>query len=84
MRAKVKYLIELLLIIAITVLAGLVVELKNLLHAVVCLFGMCLLIGVLFGLLNALYVMAFQVLIYAGATMVLFLTVIMLTARDKE
>ncbi|NIR86762.1 hypothetical protein GWO13_04000 [Candidatus Bathyarchaeota archaeon] len=76
--------IEILLIIGIVVLAVLAVELNNLLHAVVCLSGMCILIGTLFGILNALYVMTFQLLIYAGATMVLFLSVIMLTARDEE
>jgi NADH:ubiquinone oxidoreductase subunit 6 (subunit J) len=77
-------LIEISLIIGIVVLAVLAVELKNLLHAVACLFGMCIMIGILFGILNALYVMTFQLLIYAGATMALFLSVIMLTARDEE
>lgn len=76
--------IGILLIVGIVVLAVLAVELKNLLHAVVCLFGMCIMMGILFGILNALYVMVFQLLIYAGATMVLFLSVIMLTARDEE
>lgn len=76
--------IEISLIICIVVLAVLAVELKNLLHAVACLFGMCIMIGILFGILNALYVMTFQLLIYAGATMALFLSVIMLTARDEE
>jgi len=76
--------IEILLIISVIVLAVLAVELKNLLHSVVCLGGMCIMMGILFGILNAPYVMAFQLLIYAGATMVLFLTVVMLTERDKE
>lgn len=76
--------IETLLILAAIVLAVLAVELKNLLHSVICLCGMCIVIGILFGILNALYVMAFQLLIYAGATTVLFLSVIMLTARDEK
>lgn len=72
------------LIVATIVLAVLTVELKNILHAVVSLCGMCITIGILFGILKALYVMAFQLLIYAGAAMALFLSVIMLTARDEE
>ncbi|KYH41803.1 MAG: hypothetical protein AYL32_002830 [Candidatus Bathyarchaeota archaeon B26-2] len=76
--------IELVLIAAAIVLAILAVELKSLLQSVVCLCGMCIVLGVLFGILNALYVMAFQLLIYAGATMVLFLSVVMLTERDEE
>jgi NADH:ubiquinone oxidoreductase subunit 6 (subunit J) len=60
-------LLQISLIIATVVLAALTVELKNLLHAVVCLFGMCIAIGILYGVLNAPYVMVFQLLIYAGA-----------------
>ena len=74
--------IELLLIIAAIVLAALSVELKNLLQAAVCLCGMCIAVGLIFGLLNATYVMVFQLLIYAGATMVLFISVVMLTRRE--
>ena len=74
--------IELLLIIAAIVLAALSVELKNLLQAAVCLCGMCIVVGLIFGLLNATYVMVFQLLIYAGATMVLFISVVMLTRRE--
>jgi len=74
--------VEILLIIATIVLAILTVELKNLLQASVCLFGMCILVGLIFGLLNATYVMVFQLLIYAGATMVLFISVVMLTRRE--
>jgi NADH-quinone oxidoreductase subunit J len=76
--------IEVPLIGAVVVLAVLAVELERLLHSVVCLGGMCVAIGILFGLLNAPYVMVFQLLIYAGATMVLFLAVVMLTERDEE
>ncbi|MDH5794754.1 MAG: NADH-quinone oxidoreductase subunit J [Candidatus Bathyarchaeota archaeon] len=76
--------IEILLIGTVVVLAVLAVELEKLLHSVVCLGGMCVVIGVLFGLLNASYVMVFQLLVYAGATMVLFLAVVMLTERHEE
>ena len=76
--------IDLLLIIAAIVLAVLSVELKDLLQASVCLFGMCIVLGLIFGLLNATYVMVFQLLIYAGATMVLFISVVMLTRREEK
>jgi len=76
--------IDLILIFAAVILAILSVELKNLLQAAICLCGMCIAIGLLFGLLNATYVMVFQLLIYAGATMVLFLSVVMLTRRDQK
>jgi len=76
--------IELLLIAAAVVLAILTVELKDLLQAAVSLCGMCIAIGLLFGLLNATYVMVFQFLIYAGATMVFFITVVMLTRREEK
>ena len=77
-------LLQILLIIVAVVLAALTVELENLMHAVVSLCGMCIVIGILYGILNALYVMVFQLLIYAGAAMVLFLSVVMLTSRGEE
>lgn len=76
--------LEISLIIATVVLAALTVELRNILHAVVCLFGMCIALGVLYGVLNAPYAMVFQLLIYAGAAIVFFLSVVMLTSRDRE
>jgi len=76
--------LQTLLIITTLGLAILSVEVKDLLHAVLCLGGMCITIGGLFGLLNAPYVMFFQLLIYAGATVVLFASVLMLTERSKD
>jgi len=76
--------IYLILIIIAIVLAVLSVELKDLIQASVCLCGMCIAIGLLFGLMDATYVMVFQFLIYAGATMVLFMTVVMLTKRERK
>jgi len=76
--------VELMLILAAIVLAVLTVELKNLLQAAVSLCGMCIVVGLLFGLLNATYVMVFQLLIYAGATMVFFISVVMLTRREQK
>jgi NADH:ubiquinone oxidoreductase subunit 6 (subunit J) len=45
---------------------------------------MCVSIGVLFGILNAPHVMVFQLLIYGGASIVLFASIIMLTRRRDE
>jgi NADH:ubiquinone oxidoreductase subunit 6 (subunit J) len=76
--------LQTLLILATLVLAILSVEIRDLLHAVLYLSGMCITIGSLFGLLNAPYVMFFQFLIYAGVTLVLFAAVLMLTERSKD
>jgi len=45
---------------------------------------MCITIGALFWLLNAPYVSVFQLLVYAGAVIVLFIATIMLTAREEK
>ena len=74
-------LIAALLLITTIVLAVLTVEVADLLYAVICLCGMCITIGMLFGVLNAPYVMVFQLLICAGAAVALFISVIMLTER---
>jgi NADH:ubiquinone oxidoreductase subunit 6 (subunit J) len=71
-------LIGLILIIASVVLAILVVELPDLLHSVVALCGMSITIGALFWLLSAPYPALFQILVYAGAVIVLFIAAIML------
>jgi len=67
------------------ILAVLVVELPNLLHSVLALCGMSITIGALFWLLSAPYPALFQLLVYAGAVVVLFLAAIMLGGgiRDK-
>jgi NADH-quinone oxidoreductase subunit J len=72
------------LIILTVLLALLTVELKDMLHAVICLCGMCISIGALFWLLSAPYVAVFQLLVYAGAVIVLFIAVVMLTTRKGE
>jgi len=65
------------------VLAFLTVELKNILYAVITFGGMCTAIGALYWLLNAPYVSVFQLLIYAGAVVTIFLAAIMLTTRKE-
>lgn len=73
------------LILVITlVLGALTVELRDLLHSVLCLCGMCVSIGFLFGILNAPHVMVFQFLIYGGASVVLFASIVMLTRRGDD
>ncbi len=72
------------MIVLTVLLALLTVELKDMLHAVICLSGMCITIGAVFWLLNAPYVSVFQLLVYAGAVIVLFIVTVMLTARREK
>ena len=69
-------------IILSLIFAVLRIELPDLLHAALSLCGMAITIGLLFGVLSAPYIMIFQLLVYAGATITLFLAVIMLTKRQ--
>lgn len=77
-------LLQIALIVSTVLLAWLTVELKDMLHAIVCLCGMCVGVGALFWLLNAPYVSVFQLLVYAGAVVVLFIFTVMLTTRKEE
>ncbi|HDN63370.1 NADH-quinone oxidoreductase subunit J [Candidatus Bathyarchaeota archaeon] len=65
-------------------LALLTVEVKDLLYAILSFCGMCVAIGAIFWLLNAPYVAVFQILIYAGAVVVLFIATVMLTTRKES
>ncbi|MDH5267310.1 MAG: NADH-quinone oxidoreductase subunit J [Candidatus Bathyarchaeota archaeon] len=76
--------IQIFLIIVTIVLAILTIEIKDMLHAIVCLCGMGVTIGMLFAILNAPYVAVFQLLIYAGAVIALFLSLVMVTRRELE
>ena len=64
--------------------ALLTVELKDILYAILSFCGMCVTIGALFWLLNAPYVAVFQLLIYAGAIVALFVATVMLTTRKES
>ena len=64
--------------------ALLTVELKDILYAILSFCGMCVAIGALFWLLNAPYVAVFQLLIYAGAIVALFVAAVMLTTRKES
>jgi NADH-quinone oxidoreductase subunit J len=72
---------ELALLAVTCVLAILTVELKDLLYAVIALAAMSVSLGALFWLLSAPYAAVFQILIYAGATVVLLVAAVMLTSR---
>jgi len=73
--------LELTLIATTCILAMLTVELKDLLYAVIALAGMSVCLGALFWLLSAPYAAVFQILVYAGATIVLLIATVMLTSR---
>lgn len=76
--------LQLVLMILAALQAILIVELKNILHAVIAFCGMCITIGALFWLLDAPYVAVFQLLIYAGAIVALFLAAVMLTTHKES
>lgn len=71
------------LMILTVLLAFATVEVKNILYAVISFSGMCTTIGALFWLLDAPYVAVYQILIYAGAIVTIFMAVIMLTSRKE-
>jgi NAD(P)H-quinone oxidoreductase subunit 6 len=71
--------LQIALMLLTLVLAVSTVELKNLLYAVISFCGMCITIGALYWLMNAPYVAVFQLLIYAGAIVTIFLAAITLT-----
>jgi NADH:ubiquinone oxidoreductase subunit 6 (subunit J) len=72
-------------LIGVTILlAILTIEIKDMLRAVICLCGMGITIGLLFAILNAPYVAVFQLLIFGGAVIALFISVVMVTKREPE
>ena len=75
--------IQFVLLAVTCALALLTVELKDLLYALISFAGMSVCIGALFWLLNAPYVALFQILIYSGAIIVLFIAAVMLTSRRE-
>lgn len=68
---------------SVVVMAVVTVEVGELLYAALGLLGMCVSLGILYWVLFAPYVAVFQLAIYAGAVVVLFVTVIMLVRREK-
>ncbi|MCW3976085.1 MAG: NADH-quinone oxidoreductase subunit J [Candidatus Bathyarchaeota archaeon] len=76
--------IELILLVITCIFAILTVEAKDLLYAIISFASMSVTIGALFWILSAPYVAVFQILIYAGAIIVLFVAAIMLTSRRER
>lgn len=75
--------IQIAILVITCILALLTVEFKDLLYAIISFAGMSVCVGALFWLLNAPYVAVFQILIYAGAIIVLFIAAVMLTSRRE-
>ena len=73
---------QLALMAATIVFALLTASLRNLLQAALSFSGMCISLGVLYWTLSAPYVGLFQMLIYGGAVVVLFVSVIMFTRGE--
>lgn len=72
-------------IVAVTLIfAVLTASLRNLLYAALCFGGMCISLGALYWTLFAPYVGLFQMLIYGGAVVVLFVSVIMFTRGEEN
>ena len=76
--------IQMLLAVVIIVFAILTASLRNLLYSALCFGGMCISLGALYWTLSAPYVGLFQMLIYGGAVVVLFVSVIMFTGGMED
>jgi NADH:ubiquinone oxidoreductase subunit 6 (subunit J) len=76
--------LQYILMIATLILAIAAIELKNHLHAAISFCAMCVTIGGIFWLLDAPYASVFQVLVYAGAVVTIFLAAVMLTTRKES
>ena len=76
--------IQLGLVAASLVLAMLTASLRDLLYSVLSLGGMCVCLGLLYWTMYAPYVGLFQILIYGGAVVVLFVSVIMFVRGTQD
>lgn len=77
-------LLQIVLMVLTVVFALLTAELRDILYAILSFCGMCVTVGALYWLLNAPYVAVFQLLIYAGAIIALFMAAVMLTTRKES
>ncbi len=66
------------------VLAVATLEMKKLLYAVLSFCGMCISIGALYWLLDAHYIAVYQLLVYAGGIVTLFIAALTLTTLKEE
>ena len=76
--------LDIVLVAIAVIFALLAVKVKNIIHALLFFALMSVSIAALYFYLNAPYVGVFQLMIYAGAVVVLFLSAVMLTVRAKE
>jgi NADH-quinone oxidoreductase subunit J len=72
------------LVASVIIFALLAAELRDLMRAALCLGGMCICLGGLYWALYAPYVGLFQMLIYGGAVVVLFISVIMFIRGTED
>ncbi|MEM2840184.1 MAG: NADH-quinone oxidoreductase subunit J [Candidatus Bathyarchaeia archaeon] len=73
--------LQIVLLVSTCIFAVLTVEMRDLLHTVISLACMAICLGGVFWLLKAPYVAVFQILVYAGAVIVLLIAAVMLTRR---
>jgi len=74
--------VQMVLIASTLVFALMTAGLDNILYSALSLGGMCICLGGLFWTMHAPYVALFQLLIYGGAIVVLFVSVIMFVRSE--
>lgn len=77
-------LVQIILIASTLALALMTAGLKDTLYAALSLGGMCICLGGLYWTMYAPYVALFQLLIYGGAIVVLFVSVIMFVRSEQN
>ncbi|MCS7098224.1 MAG: NADH-quinone oxidoreductase subunit J [Candidatus Methanomethyliaceae archaeon] len=77
-------LLQLTLIILTIIFAIGTIEIKKLIYAVISFCAMCITIGALYWLLDAHYIAVYQLLLYAGGIVTLFIAAITLTSLKEE
>ncbi|MEM4405758.1 MAG: NADH-quinone oxidoreductase subunit J [Candidatus Methanomethylicaceae archaeon] len=76
--------LQALLMILTVIFAIATLEIKKLLYAVLSFCGMCVSIGALYWLLDAHYIAVYQLLVYAGGIVTLFIAALTLTTLKEE
>ncbi|MCX8182561.1 MAG: NADH-quinone oxidoreductase subunit J [Candidatus Methanomethyliaceae archaeon] len=76
--------LQAILMILTVIFAIATLEIKKLLYAVLSFCGMCVSIGALYWLLDAHYIAVYQLLVYAGGIVTLFIAALTLTTLKEE
>lgn len=76
--------IQIILMALTVILAITTLEIKKLLYAILSFCGMCVSIGALYWLLDAHYLAVYQLLVYAGGIVTLFIAALTLTTLKEE